>query len=255
MKGNFVLSGGGARGYAHLGVMKALQEWGIQPKAISGVSAGAVFAAFICDGFQIQEIEEIFLSHKIRKQLNFHGFKNGFLTLRDLENLMRKNLRTKKIESLKIPLHITVSDLEIGEEKIFSEGELVPTILASCAVPGVFPPQKIDGRYYADGGINCNFPTKVFEGNELPLIGISVNPPFSYEAKNGWLLNLDRTLNIMLRQMAQDNMKKCHIIIEPPFLKSYHVFQIEKRKEIMEKSYTFMLENYKRENLISLFPC
>ena len=249
MNGNFVLSVGGARGFAHLGVIKALQEFGVQINEISGVSAGAVMGAFICDGFHPEEIKEIFLRNKLKKSPNFYSWREGLFLLTDLEKTLKNNLRSKKIEQLKNPLYITVCNVQNGQKEIFQAGDLVKSLLATCSVPGIFPPVEINGNKYADGGINCNFPTAPLETKSEPIVGISVNPSFNYDKKNGLLLNLDRTINIMLRQMSESNFKNCKLFIEPDELYQFQIFENNQVQQIFSIGYNHVIKTYSKSKI------
>jgi NTE family protein len=158
-KTGVILSGGGARGFAHAGILKALNEAGIYPDVISGVSAGAIVGAFYADGFSPVEIFKIFSQNK--KFFNYAKIsvpKSGLFRTIGLEENLSENLRAKTFEDLKIPLFIAATNMNIGKIEYFNSGDLVDKIIASASIPVLFHPVEIEDNYYADGGVIDNFP-------------------------------------------------------------------------------------------------
>ena len=145
------LSGGGAKGFAHLGALQALEEKGIRPDIIAGTSAGAIVGAFYACGFKPKEILEMFMKHDVKDFLSFTLPKESFLKYDGFRKFMEKTFPVKSFEELKIPLYTVAADFDNGLCKVFTEGELVPRVLASCTIPIVFKPIKIDGVRYVDG--------------------------------------------------------------------------------------------------------
>ncbi|MEO6303089.1 MAG: patatin-like phospholipase family protein, partial [Bacteroidia bacterium] len=130
VKVNLVLSGGGARGFAHIGVVKALQEKDITFSAISGTSSGAIIAAFLCDGYSPDEVAKICHESIPLTRFNFH-FTQGFLSIDSLKKLFAKYLRSKTFEDLKYPLYLSVTDLDDGNQIIINKGNLIDALIAS----------------------------------------------------------------------------------------------------------------------------
>jgi NTE family protein len=153
-----VLSGGAARGLAHLGVLKALEENGLKPGIISGVSAGAIAGAFYCDGFAPEEILNIYTGKNLFDLVQITIPHTGLFKLSGMKKVLNKYLRAKRFEDLKIPLVVTATSLNKGEAVYFREGDLADAILASSAVPVLFEAQVINKVEYIDGGITDNLP-------------------------------------------------------------------------------------------------
>ena len=120
----FVLSGGAARGFAHLGVAKALAEEGIRPDILSGASAGSIVGAYLADGYLPEEILEIFLIRKLFQFVQFTIPHFGFLSLEGLEEVLEETLHAKTFEELKIPLYISATNCNKGEIVYFHKGAL-----------------------------------------------------------------------------------------------------------------------------------
>src|SRR5688572_20934964 len=160
MKIGLVLSGGGARGICHLGVIKALQEAGVSFDCVAGTSSGAIIGSLYCYGYNADEIFELIVNTKFFKSLRIAWTLKGLLALDGLQTLLLKYLPENTFEALKIPLTVAATDIKRGRIEYFSQGELIPTLLASSCVPAVFNPVRFHGAMYVDGGILDNLPVK-----------------------------------------------------------------------------------------------
>ena len=153
------LGGGFARGIAHIGVLKVLEEEGIPVRMIAGTSVGAIMGAAYCSGLTIKELEE--LAHKVR----FTTFARwtlsrfGFATNDRMVSFLTRTLKVQTFEELRIPLGITATDFNTGEGVVFSSGSIIDPVRASCAYPGMFLPVEIDGRWLVDGMLSHPVPT------------------------------------------------------------------------------------------------
>jgi len=142
---------------AHLGVLQYLHEKGYQIEAISGTSAGAIIGAFIADGFKPAEISELILTHIKRLPVNRHHLKQGLINVNFLRDLVRNNLRARRLEDLPIPFFANATNYSTGRGTTFATGQILDVVIASASIPIVFPPVMIDGIPYVDGGLSCNF--------------------------------------------------------------------------------------------------
>ncbi len=237
---NLVLSGGGVRGYAHLGAVKALLEKNIHFDAISGTSSGAIVGAFLCDGFTPDEITELLNKNKPKLKLNYLHLKDSLLSFRAFSELLKKNLRSKRIEDLQKPLFIGLTDLRTGHTKIMDHGDLLQVLTAASSLPVFFPPVTIDGVPYMDGGMSNNLPIDPLLDKGKKIIGIHVNPVIEYSPSPGLRLTIDRTMHIIVRNAILQNIGKCHVFIEPPALVKYHVFELDKADEIIKIGYNYV---------------
>ncbi len=152
------LSGGGARGIAHMGFIKALEEGDIKIEMISGSSAGAVVGALWAGGLSVEEMFELVRSTKIFQLLRPSFTRNGLLELTHLRKVLKEKLPYERLEDLPRPLLVTAVSLEVGRPEYFTEGILSEVVAASCAVPMLFKPVELQGRLYADGGLMKNLP-------------------------------------------------------------------------------------------------
>jgi NTE family protein len=154
------LGGGFARGIAHIGVLKVLEEEGIPVRMIAGTSVGAIMGAAYCSGLTIAELEEI--AHKVR----FTTFarwtlsRYGFATTDRMTSFLKQTLKVHTFEELRIPLGVTATDFKTGGGTVFSSGSIIDPVRASCAYPGMFLPVEIDGRCLVDGMLSYPVPSR-----------------------------------------------------------------------------------------------
>ena len=156
-----VLSSGGFKGLAHIGVLKALEENNIKISAIAGCSMGAIIGAYYAAGKTPEEIEEFSVKQTFRSVLNFSISKLGLDKLTKMKELIEEFTGVTKFRQLKIPLYINATNITQKKEVVFHHGELFRAIRASIAIPGIFAPLKIRNDYYVDGGVLNNLPVSI----------------------------------------------------------------------------------------------
>lgn len=236
-KTGLVLSGGGTRGFAHLGAIKALQEHDIQPDVIVGVSAGSIVGAFIADGQKPEDILHILAKHKLFHFLEFTIPKTGLVRMSGLEKIFKTELKAKTFEDLDIPLIVFAVNMNLAELTRFNEGELAPAITASSSIPVIFPPVKIGDYHYLDGGMINNFPVEVLKDQCEHIIGINVNPIGKVTELGNIRDIAERTFHITLRNQAASKEEMCSIYIEPSGLDQYSLLNVSKAEEVFELGY------------------
>lgn len=248
MKKPFVLSGGGARGFGHLGVTKALAERDIYPSEISGTSAGAIAGAFLACGFTPEEIIEMLVGKLSRRMIGWHSFRTGLMSFNKIGDYIESNLRYKTFEELPIPLYITATSFIDGKQKVFSKGNLMDAIIASCAIPAVFPAYTIDGIPYVDGGLSNNLPVEPFRRNKKNVIAVHVNPLWDLREKGGLRAIVERSFHLSVSAITRKSAVGCMMYIEPRQLVDYSLFDLSKSEEIVQVSYDYTVQ-YLEENL------
>lgn len=251
LKCNIVLSGGGMRGSAHVGVLKALYEKEICTAGISGASAGSFIGAFICDGFQPDEISEIIKKYEPELHLNLRHWKQGFMDFSGVREVLKKNLRHSRLEELQIPLYVSATNLNSGLQEIFTSGDIIDAVTASSAIPMILPPVNINNNLYADGGISNNLPYEPFIGSFYPLIGVHINPLPPYDENAGWLQNLERTLHLMMYERVMRSREHCDLFIEPQQLSQFLMFETGHSQEMVDMAYQYTLSNKSVNDFIS----
>lgn len=220
------LSGGGMRGVAQIGIIKAIDEYKIRPTHISGSSVGAIIGALYAYGYTWEDILKFFKSIPLFNNTKYALGKPGFIDAEKFYPEFQKYIKTDNFNALQKKLFITATDVLKGELKIFKSGELIKPILASAAFPGVFAPVKIKGSYYIDGGTLNNFPVEQLKPDCDFVIGAYVN---GYQEIS--IQNLRHSLNVVERAFKlksfQEDYKKfkaCDIIVSPKALDRYTTF-------------------------------
>jgi NTE family protein len=236
-KTGVVLSGGGARGFAHLGVLKALNDAGIYPEVIAGTSAGALVGVLYADGYTPDEILDIMNSNSKLHYIRPTVPREGLLEISGIERILIENLRAKKFEDLKIPLFVTATDLNNGIAEYFSSGELLKPVIASASIPVLFKPVIINKIHYVDGGVLDNMPIKPVEGMCDFIIGSFVNPTGYEETVTSLVQVAERTFMLNMSKELDLKAPKFDVFIAPPELKNYKILDPEKAKEVFEIGY------------------
>jgi NTE family protein len=234
-----VLSGGAVRGFAHIGILQALNEHHIFPDIISSVSAGSIVSSFYADGYSPGEIRSLFRSKRIFEIIHIASPKQSLFDIRRLKKILDEHLRAKFMQDLQIPLFITATNYNTGKPEYFHEGRLSERVIASSSIPVLFKPQKIGESYYVDGGITDNFPIGPLEGKCDHIIGAHVNPLGPDDEPQGLMNIALRSFHLSIASALVDKKKKLDLFIEPMALESYRLFDMKASDEIYEIGYTF----------------
>lgn len=237
-KTGFALSGGGIKGLCHVGALKAFEELGIKPDIISGVSAGSVIGALYADGYSADEIVSFFDNISFRKMTKAQRRNaGGIFSIEEFKKFIGAKLRAKTFEELKIPLRIVATDLDNGQSVVFSSGELLDPIIASCSVPILFLPQNINGTNYVDGGVLKNFPVSTIAKDCEKVIGINASPMSTNEYKITVANVAMRVFHFMYKANIIHDKELCDILIEPSAMVNYDTFDVGKYLEIYDLGY------------------
>ncbi len=241
MKIGIVLSGGGIRGIAHLGVLQALTEAGVKFDTICGASAGSIVGALFSQGIEPQEILRIFLKTRLLRFMRLAFRNTGLLSLDLTLPLFLEYIPHNSFEKLKIPLVITATNFSEGKLAYFSSGKLMPAILASSSIPGVFKPIMIDDNMYVDGGLLNNFPIEPLEGKCDFIIGSSCNHlPVVHEIPNFRKL-MERAAIMSVNANMEKKYARCDVFIEPQGMGATSMFDVKKAEEIYWLAYNTAL--------------
>ncbi|MCE5174662.1 MAG: patatin-like phospholipase family protein [Bacteroidales bacterium] len=231
------LSGGGIKCLCHVGVLKAMEEEGLKPDVISGVSAGAVVGALYADGYSPDSILSIFKNIKYSDFFRLEMPDGGLFTLTGFKEFLDTILRAKTFEELKIPLRVVVTDIDAGKSVVFDRGPLVDALVATCSVPVLFSPYNIDGVNYVDGGVLQNLPASVIRTECKYLIGVSLGPlkadPYEKSIANVAL----RSYKFIFRSNANYDKGLCDMVIEPSAISKYNGGDVNRAHEIFNIGY------------------
>ena len=242
------LSGGGVRGFAHLGILKALNEKDIYPDIISGTSAGALAGIFYADGYSPDESFEIFYDNSIFKFTELGLPKKGFLSIDKVSKILRKHIKAKTFEELEKPLTVAASNLTDGKVEYFNSGDIIDKVVASASIPVLFKPRIINGKTFVDGGVFDNLPVAPIKDKCDKLIASHVNPVGKQEKLDSILQIAERTFHLAVSSKLSEKSKDCDLFIEPEILRKYGILSIGKGKEIFEVGYKATLELLEKTN-------
>ncbi len=154
------LGGGFARGMAHIGVLKVLEEEGIPVRVVTGTSVGALIGASYCSGLSLEELEKVAHTCRFTTFARWTVSRYGFASNDRMVSFLNRTLKVKTFEELRIPLGVTATDFNSGEGIVFHSGSIIDPVRASCAYPGMFLPVEIRGRYLVDGMLSHPVPTR-----------------------------------------------------------------------------------------------
>jgi len=247
-----VLSGGGARGFAHLGLIQALNDAGIIPDIITGTSAGAIIGVLYADGYSPKEILEFMNSGSRLDFMRPALPREGLLQIGGVAKILKTRLRAKKFEELKIPLIVSATDLNNGRSEYFSEGDLIDPVIASASIPVLFQPVIINGIYYVDGGVLDNLPVLPIENKCRYLIGSFVNPVGYIEKISGLINIAERTFMLSMSKEIIEKSKKFDLFVAPQELMNYKILDPEKAKELFSIGYKATIEKLKTVDIKSI---
>lgn len=239
MKVGIVLSGGGARGFAHIGALKALEEKNIQFHLVAGTSAGSVVGALYAQGHRPADImaivQQISLIRTVRPALSW----TGLLKMDGLRELLLKYIPHNSFNQLALPLTVAATDLKRGKVNYFTGGDLITCLTASCSIPGVFDPVSIGDSLFVDGGVFDNLPARAIRDHCDVLVGLHCNPISpDFDARNMKVV-IERSMLMAIGVGTQFSKHLCNFVIEPPGLDRFNAFEIGKAKEIFEIGYRY----------------
>jgi NTE family protein len=251
-KTGIVLSGGGARGFSHLGVLQALNESKIFPDIISGTSSGAIVGSLYADGNKPYDILMLLSKNSRLDYFSLTMPKEGLLKISGIVKILKETLNAKTFEELKIPLFVAATDLNNGRIVYFSKGELVKPIIASASIPVLFKPIVIDKIYYVDGGVMDNLPVDPLEKICEKIIGSYVNPIGNEKSFSSLISVAARTFHLSMHKDLVEKQAKFTLLIAPPQLKNYALLDPGKAEELFEIGYNSTMKELKNSDLLSM---
>ena len=235
-----VLSGGGARGFAHLGVVKALNERGIYPDIISGVSAGAIAGVFLADGQDPENILGQLTEKGILDYSSIRLPKTGLLSLEGLKKELETKISVKNLKDLKTPLIVTASNISEAKVEYFDKGPINKLVIASSSIPVIFSPVTIGKSVYVDGGLYDNLPVKPLLGKCKKIIGVHINPIHPESNFTNLFKIASRAFHLSVHATLKESIKNCDLFIEPDKLYEYEMFEAKKAEELFKVGYEYV---------------
>lgn len=213
------LGSGGARGLAHIGVLKVLEKNGISIDYLAGTSIGAVVGGFYATGLKPKEIEEIALKTNWRSLFPIildPSLKKGFIRGEKIQQFIEKYLNGKTFKDCSLPFRAVATDIKTGEIVVLDKGKLSLAIRASLSVPLIFKPVEIGKRVLVDGGLSAPVPAEIVRemGADI-VIAVNLDKHYFNETRSpGWYDIANDSLNILRHYLARLNAEKADIIIE-----------------------------------------
>ncbi len=241
-----VLSGGGARCIAHLGMIAALRELGLTFDIVSGTSGGAIVGAFLAAGYEEKEVVKIAMESKLTQYFRPAFSWKGFIRLDKVKEVFARYL-PEKFEDLESPLIISTTNFSKGEPDYFSSGPLYDILIASSSIPLLFEPVEINGDQHVDGGVVNNFPVLALKDRCRHLTGMHCNPidnSFTADQANPKTI-VERSFLMAINVNSSHMIDYLDLYLEPPALKPYKVFDIKKGEEIYNIGYDYVKANEK----------
>ncbi len=239
-----VLSGGGARGVAHVGVLEALREHGFEPDCASGTSSGAIAGALWAAGYDGPEMLRFFEERSPFRLSKLAVRKPGIIDTDKVVSDFRDYFPEDRFEALGKKLYVTATDLVQARMDVFESGPLIAPLLASSAFPGVFTPTEIDGHYYSDGGILANFPIEPLLGRCRHILGVNATPlrPITESDLDSMLDVTQRALEVGMHFTARTKFAHCDVIVSPAELSRFGTFDARRVREIRDIGYRATIE-------------
>lgn len=233
------LSGGGARGIGHIGVLEALEKYGIVPDIISGTSMGALVGVLYSSGHSPKEILNLITSSSLYKLVNWHIPFSGLVNIQGVKTMLKKHIGDDDFKALEKPFYCAVSNLNSGKLEIKSEGELFKWVMASISVPVILKPQIIDGNTYVDGGLLNNLPTGPVRDKCEFLIGVNVNFNGQEEKVEGLQAIAERCFRLAIAKNIMEGIEDTDFMVQPPETSTYSTFAFNKAEEIYKIGFDY----------------
>jgi NTE family protein len=229
------LGGGGGKGSAHIGVLTALEALRVPVDVVAGTSIGGIVAAMYAVGYQPYEIEQWFLRATAWRILERDTTNSGFLGTRKIESMLREIFATKTFADARVPLALVAVDINAGREVILNDGPLVEAVLATTAVPGIFPPLVKGEQLLVDGGVLNNLPVDVaYTLGAERVIAVDLGMIAEYttfgtttQSTSGWspqrwmprsqLMTAERALAIMMARITEQRLQQTppNVLLRP----------------------------------------
>ena len=216
VKVGIAFGGGGARGFAHLGALKAFEQFGVKFDFVAGTSAGSLVGAFYANGYNFKELYEIAKNVRV-KDIRKNVIPFTASKLDSLAEIVRKNLGDKNIEDSLIPFAAVAVDLKTAKEVCFRKGNLASAVCGSCAVPGVFQPVEYNDMILADGGLQNTIPADIpkYFGCDY-VVAIDVNKSRLYGTNSTKFLDvLSCSIRILMKSNAIRGYVNADVVVGP----------------------------------------
>ena len=230
-----VLGSGGARGYAHIGVIEVLEQHGIHPDFIVGTSAGSIVGSLYASGKSAAELRDLALQLKASDVRDINVSLKGFFDGQKVEDYINQQVNNTPLQKLKIPMYVVATELKDGARVVFNYGNTGQAVRASTSIPSMFVPTKIHDVEYVDGGLVSPVPVDVARnlGADIIIAVDILAQPIHTETSNIWGL-FNQNINIMQGRLAEEELKDADVVIQPDLREKAHIFDVKGREMTMQ---------------------
>lgn len=244
------LGAGGARGFAHIGVLKILEEHRIPIHYIAGSSIGALIGSLFSAGHSAVQLQKLVTHFPQKYWLDYTFSKLGLLEGAKIKEVIRLLTKQKRIEELPIPTAIVATNLNRGTRKIFTTGSIADAVRASISIPGIFVPEKINGEYYIDGGVTDRIPVTVVKemGADI-IIAVDVSHQAVVYPTTSIFDVIFQAIDIMGREVLKQQVVHTDVLLKPP-VGQYSTTMFAKADEIIRLG-----EEYTRREIAQIMDC
>jgi len=211
-----VLGAGASKGFAHIGVLKILENNKVPIQMIVGTSVGSFVGSLYAYGYDAYALQKIALSIERSDVGELTIPDNGFLKGERLRDYINTKLRSAPIEKLKIPFYAVATDIKTGESVVFNSGNIGMAVQASCAIPGVFQPARFSGKSYVDGGVVKPLPVDVARqyGADI-VIAVDISSGIDSVVPASTMETIMKAIQIMYSKMSQVPITQADVVIKP----------------------------------------
>ena len=232
-KVGLALSGGGARGTVHVGVLSVLIEAGIPIDMVAGTSVGSLVGAAFCAGMSIERLRAMALATNWRDLSRPTLSRHGLISFARLETWIKDIIGDVDVCDLAIPFAAVAADMERGQKVVIREGSVATAVRASCSVPGIVTPVEVNGRYLSDGGIFDNMPVDVARGMGADVvIGVDIFVPSNYRRMGALGIGLQSIETMVRHSGGRIEDADCLIV---PDISGHAYHRFSKAREFIEQ--------------------
>lgn len=230
------LGGGAAKGYAHVGVIRALEENGIKAEIVTGTSAGSLVGSLYAYGYSPDQLQQISYQMDELNLADFTLSSNGMIKGNRLQQFVNSKVKNTPLQKLKLKFTAVATDLDSGQSIGFNNGDTGVAVRASCSIPNIFMPVKMNGHRYVDGGLSAPVPVSYARqsgANFVIAVDITARPE---SGRSGFLSNFDQTINIMGVKLLAQQLKQADVVIHPD-ISQLSSFGFDKKKQAIDLGY------------------
>lgn len=213
-KTGFAFSGGGAKGAAHCGALQALYEFGVKADIVAGTSAGSIAATLYASGMSPVEITDNFSSLDFRDLLGTQLPKGGMFDTKPLVRHLEKIIPYERLEDLPVRTMVVATSLERGAVRFFEDGEIAPRVAASCSIPLIYQPVKIDGEHYVDGGVLMNLPVSALRDKCEKVIALNLHQAGEIRYRDSLYSVAMRSFTLMFLSNIMEDAARADMVID-----------------------------------------